>query len=115
MIIKLPILSLSKAFYSLDRLRVGMRLKREFNDDPIDVFNSIGMVNLFGIHVGNELINKYSPDFLVEKYKNKQIDICNSLKIQPSKCIIFGLGNNDFVEYNRGGSFNRVGLSSLLI
>ena len=107
-------LSLSKAFYSLDRLRVGMRLKKDFNDDPIDVFNSIGMVNLFGMHVGNKLINEFSPDFLCKKYKTKQHELCDELGIKPSKSVIFGIGNDEYKDYNRGGEFNRIGLSSLL-
>ena len=107
-------LSLSKGFYSLDRLRVGMRLKRTFNDDPIDVFNSIGMVNLFGIYIGNKLINEFDCDFINKKYKAKQINICKDLNIEPSKCIIFGLGGDAYSEFNRGGQFNRVGLSKLL-
>ena len=37
--------SLSKGFSLLDKLRVGMRCKIDFTDDPVDVFNSYDMFN----------------------------------------------------------------------
>jgi len=106
--------SLSKTFYSVDRLRVGLRLQKKFNDDPIDVFNSFKMVNNIGLHVAINLMNIFNSDYIVEKYSKKQNQICKKFNLIPSNCINFGLGNNEYCEFNRGGEFNRVCISRLL-
>ena len=51
--------SLSKAFYGTERLRVGIRCKREYNDDPVDLFTSMGMVSKISAGVGYELCNNF--------------------------------------------------------
>ena len=106
--------SLSKTFSSLERLRVGMRLNREYEDDPMDVFNSINMVNNYGAFIGNELINYFESDYNYNKYHKKQIEICKMHNLKISSCVIFGLGDEKFLDYNRGGAFNRVCISNLL-
>ena len=107
--------SLSKAFFSINRLRVGLRLKRKFNDDPVDVFNSLSMINNYGAFMGNELIKNFSPDFNYLKYSKKQKEVCVKNDLTPSKCVIFGLGGEKYQDYNRGGAFNRVCLSEVLV
>jgi hypothetical protein len=107
--------SLSKAFFSINRLRVGLRLKRKFNDDPVDVFNSLSMINNYGAFMGNELIKNFSPDFNYLKYSKKQKEVCVKNDLIPSKCVIFGLGGEKYQDYNRGGAFNRVCLSEVLV
>ena len=37
--------SLTKGFYGCERLRIGVRMKREYEDDGIDMFNSMSMVS----------------------------------------------------------------------
>jgi hypothetical protein len=107
--------SLSKSFYPLDRLRVGIRCKREFTDDPIDIFNSFDMFNKPGASLGLEIIKKFSPDHNQIKFGKKQHKICSEFDLEPSKCVIFGLGDERFKRFNRGASWNRVCLSPLLI
>jgi len=34
--------------------------------------------------------------------------------LEPSKCVIFGLGGKEYVEFNRGNVLNRVCISNLL-
>ena len=36
--------SLTKGFYGSERLRIGVRMKREYEDDGIDIANSMSMV-----------------------------------------------------------------------
>lgn len=106
--------SLSKAFTSVERLRIGMRLNRKFEDDPMDVFNSINMVNNFGAYIGNKLINEFGPDYNFNKFNEKQNLICKKYNLTKSNCIIFGLGDDRYIDYNRGGLYNRVCISKLL-
>ena len=107
--------SLSKGFYPLDRLRIGIRCKREFTDDPVDIFNSFDMFNKAGASLGLKIIKKFSPDYNQKKFRKKQIEICEKYNLEPSKCVIFGLGNNDFKKFNRGARWNRVCISPLLV
>jgi len=107
--------SLSKGFYPMDKLRVGIRCKREFTDDPIDVFNSYDMFNKAGAAMGLKIMKKFSPDHNQKKYYKKQLEICNHFDLEPSKCIIFGLGGKKYSKFNRGLKTNRVCISKLLV
>ena len=109
--------SLSKGFYGAEHLRIGLRLTREFTDDPVEVFNDFQMINWRGPDVGLKLINNFEHDFIQNKYYNKQIEICKELNIKPSKCAIFGITDEnhpDFGYHNRGTEWRRVCISSLL-
>ena len=109
--------SLSKGFYGAEHLRIGLRLTREFTDDPVEVFNDFQMINWIGPDVGLKLINNFEHDFIQNRYYNKQIEICKELNIEPSKCAIFGItddGHPDFGNHDRGTEWRRVCISSLL-
>ena len=107
--------SLSKAFSLFDRLRVGIRCKIDFTDDPVDFFNEVDMFNKAGAALGLEIIKKFSPDYNQNKYHKKQEEICTKFGLEPSKCVNYGLGDNRYSKFNRGAKWNRVCLSNLLI
>jgi len=107
--------SLSKGYYPLDKLRIGIRCKKEFTDDPIDVFNSFDMFNKAGAALGLKVMKNFSPDYNQNKYGKKQIEICEKYGLEPSKCIIFGLGDKKYSKFNRGSYSNRVCISKLLV
>ena len=51
------------------------------------------------------------------KFRDKQIEICDDLVIDPSDCVIFGLADEthpDFSDYDRGSRWRRVCISKLL-
>lgn len=112
--IKAVTFSLSKSFVTLDRLRVGIRCKKDFSDDPIDIFNSYDMFNKAGAALGLKMIKKFSPDHNQNKFRQKQLDICSKFGLEPSKCVIFGLGGKEYSKFNRGNALNRVCISNLL-
>jgi len=107
--------SLSKGFYLVDRLRIGMRCKREFNDDPVDVFNSFDMFNKAGAALGLEILKNFSPDYNQNKYYEKQKEICSNFNFEISNCVVFGLGDKNYSKFNRGARWNRVCISNFLI
>ena len=107
--------SLSKGFSLLDRLRIGMRCKRDFNDDPVDVFNSFDMFNKVGAALGLEIIKNFSPDHNQNKFYEKQKDVCSKFKFERSNCVFFGLGDESYSKFNRGSHWNRVCISNFLV
>jgi len=109
--------SMSKGFIGTEHMRIGIRFTREDLDDPIDMSNSFEMVNYIGCDIGRKLIRHYDSDFVQNKYYDKQLEVCQELNIQPTKCVIFGLTDkNDrrFDEYNRGTDWRRICLSEKL-
>lgn len=106
--------SISKAFYGGEFLRVGMRLQREDWDDGVDVFNSVDMINRISVGIANELIKKYSVDHNWDTYSDDYFSVCKELNLEPTDCIMFGLGDKEYADFNRGTDVNRVCISELI-
>jgi len=106
------VFSLSKAF-PVGHLRIGMRLTRHDNDDPLFVYNKNKYVNRLGAAVGLKLLERYSPDYNFNTYRQTQLEFCNILGITPSPTVVFGTSDK-FPEYNRGGDVNRLCFSKFL-
>lgn len=103
--------SLSKVF-PLGYVRVGMRMKKNNIDDGLDMTTSSDWVNKLGIGISNYVLDRFDSNFLTRKYRQQQIDMCEHLKILPSKSVIFGVDHNKkYDEYNRGFITNRLCLS----
>lgn len=105
--------SLSKSLYSA-HLRIGMRLSRVDDDDPLFVTNKIGYVNRLSAYIGNRLIENFNPDYIYNKYSDRQKEICSILKVKPSNSVLFGVGGNDWNEYNRDRHTNRLSFHKFL-
>lgn len=104
--IKVITTSLSKVF-PVETYRIGIRMMKDYLDDSLQAYvdQATPYVNNLSIHVGQELIKKYSNDYIVNKYSEAQQKICKELEVTPSDCVIFGVDNlNKFTEYNRGGT-----------
>lgn len=99
--------SLSKAF-PISHLRVGMRLMREDYDDGLDIYHHTGYQNRWGAALGNALITNYNIDYNPICYEHWQRFKCDEMNLQQSKTILFGLGGNEWKQYNRGGLYNRL-------
>lgn len=100
--------SLSKSF-PVSHYRIGMRLTKVDDDDPLFVLNKIGYVNQHSAYLGNELIKNFGADYIYDKYKDRQEFYCNTLNLEKSKSILFGLSDNPkWNEYNRGPKINRL-------
>ena len=111
--IKAVTFSLSKTF-PVQHLRIGMRLTREDDDDPLFVYNKNTYVNRLGAAVGLELVQRFLTDYNYNVYRKTQEDLCSQLGITPSKSVIFGNSDDLYPEYNRGTPNNRLCLSKYL-
>lgn len=105
--------SLSKIF-PVENLRIGIRLERHLYDDPVHAYNQNDYVNLQSIHAGHQLIKKFDNQWLYKKYHGAQVELCHTLGVRPSQCVIFGIAKRGmFDEYNRGGEINRLCFSKV--
>jgi hypothetical protein len=107
------VFSLSKSF-PVQHLRIGMRLTKEDDDDPLLVYNKNKYINRLGAAVGFEIFNRYSPDYNQIVYRNVQEAFCKELGVTPSNCVFFANSSNSFFEYNRGTINNRLCFSKYL-
>jgi len=104
--------SLSKVF-PVAHARIGVRFTRVDDDDPLFVVNKIGYTNRIGAQLGLQLINKFSPDYIYIKYRGRQLEICKDLNVIPSRTVLFGIGGEEWLEYNRGTATNRLSFNKM--
>ena len=115
--IQLITFSLSKAFYGMEHLRVGIRMVNDFRhiDDGIGAFNEQQMVNRVGAAIGYELMTKYSVDYNWDTFGEKYTQVCKEMNLEETDCVMFGIGGEEYESLNRGSDKNRVCISDLLI
>ena len=104
--------SLSKAF-PVSRMRIGMRLSRKDDDDPLFFMNKLDLVNRQSAFIGLKLIKKFSFDYLYNKYSKLQKIYCQKMNLEPSSVVSLALGGDKWKMYNRGNKKNRLCLSKL--
>lgn len=107
------VFSLSKTF-PVSRYRIGMRIQKVDDDDPMYVYHKENYVNLLSCYIGNKLIQNFKFDYFYKKYYRKQMFLCKKMNIKPSNVVNLALGGKDFKMYNRGGRHNRLCISQLL-
>jgi histidinol-phosphate/aromatic aminotransferase/cobyric acid decarboxylase-like protein len=112
--IKVVTTSMSKVF-PVPHYRIGMRLTKGIDDDLMIAYQQNNYVNRFSCGLGYHLMEKFTADHTFEKYRDKQIALCEKLEVQPSASVLFGIDNSDrFGEYSRGGKSNRLCFSKQL-
>ena len=106
--------SISKAFYGAEFLRVGVRCERVDTDDGIDVFNSVEMNNRIDISIANSLIQNFPVDWNWQQYTTAYNQAIEDKNLLPTDCIMFGIGDDKWKDWNRGSDVNRVCISELI-
>lgn len=102
------VFSLSKVF-PVAHYRIGMRLSKHDYDDGMFVYHKANYTNRFGAYLGKQLLDRYTYDWLWNKYRDQQHFHCKLLELEPSNCVLFGVDNdNKWPEYHRGGVVNRL-------
>ncbi len=102
------IFSLSKTF-PVAHARIGMRYTKIDDDDTMFVYNKVNYNNKIGAFLGLKYFERFTPDYITEKYIDKQHNFCNTVGVTPSKTVLFGIDyKHKFDEYNRGGNTNRL-------
>jgi hypothetical protein len=105
--------SLSKVF-PVAHARIGLRLTKEDTDDLLLVYHKHSYNNRIGAQLGIHLMEKFSSDYIYNKYRSKQLYFCKALDVRPSDTVILGIGDEKWNQYNRGTDTNRLGLQNYL-
>lgn len=107
--------SLSKPFWTLENHRVGVRFSRFYINDGISMINEVNMQNVYSMSLGNHFMRHFGCDWVSDKFKLSQIEICDRLGLVASPTVIFGHGGKDYDHCNRGiAKNNRVCISEFL-
>jgi hypothetical protein len=72
------------------------------------------MVNRHSLAVAKTYMDNFSIDYPWQTYEKVYKDICNELNLKETDCIMFGHGDDNWSEYNRGTQVNRVCISDLI-
>jgi hypothetical protein len=94
--------------------RIGMRLTREDDDDTLFVYEKANYQNRLGAILGLQLIRTFDSNYVVNKYRDTQLEFCKLTKTEPSSTVLFGLGDAAWNDYNRGGITNRLSFHNFL-
>lgn len=108
--IKYVVTSLSKVF-PVENLRIGLRLQKERLDDQLYVINetNYNYINILSAFVGLNMMRSFPNNFVFDRYRPKQLELCEKLEVEPSPCFTLGIDrHNRYPEYNRGGDSNRL-------
>ena len=90
---------------------IGIRMQRKKFEDQLYVINekNYNYINILSAYVGTKLMQKYPADYIYNKYRDKQIAMCDQLRLEPSPCVYFGIDKQKkYQEYNRGTGTNRL-------
>ena len=85
-------------------------------EDQIYVVNeqNYNYINLCSAYIGNRLINEFAHDFIFNRYRAHQKQLCQQLNLHPSPCFNFGIDHNKkYNQYNRGNDTNRLCFSRI--
>jgi hypothetical protein len=99
--------SLSKTM-PISHARIGMRLTKIDDDDSLLVHHKTQYINRLSCGIGIEMLKLYSADYNCERWESVQQNFCQQLDILPSSTVVFGLDQNKYTQYNRGGPTNRL-------
>jgi hypothetical protein len=104
--------SLSKVF-AAGPLRAGILFSRK----PIpnlSILKKWEYGNAIGYRLAVKLMERFSPDYVVNKYSSAQQDICDRHGLAKSQTILFGLGDQAWIGYSRDNVTNRICLSQAI-
>lgn len=105
--------SLSKTF-PVSHARIGIRFTRDDNDDPASILQKTNYTNRIAAGLGLVFLQNYGPDYMVNRYTSKQREFCEILGVEVSPTVIFGIGDHNWQQYNRGGTSNRLSFHKYL-
>ena len=106
--------SLSKTF-STGSIRTGILYTRCDDVTPLKVQNDHWYTQMAGQAYHSKLLDKFSPDYIYNKYHDKQLEYCRQNDLEPSDTVIFAISTDkEYKYFDRGGYVNRMCISYVL-
>lgn len=105
--------SLSKGI-GLGNIRSGIRYSFYKDDLPIRQQNRFNHTVLSAAKIGLHMMAAFGPDFLPEKYREIQAEVCKDAGLTPTPCMHLALGGGDWSDYDIDGLYRRVGIRELV-
>lgn len=106
--------SMSKAF-ATGRCKIGVCFTNEKNT-AMSLLNKYNYVNHVSIGIHDQILDNFSPDYMFDKYRTSQLDICKKFGFEASDTVFLGYSYNpNFKGFDRDGTVNRFGISDLLV
>lgn len=107
--------SLTKGL-GLGHLRSGIRYSKEDNDSIIRQQNNYNHLVLVTAQIGIYQMEKFTPDFITDKYYKSYLEVCNKLKLIPTKCAHIALAPevDPWDDFIIDGLYRKVGLRQLV-
>jgi hypothetical protein len=106
--------SFSKTF-GTGGLRTGMLYKKNVDKTQVELLNSHFYTQMAGMKLHYKLMQHFTPDYICNKYRDKQVELANSLDIEPSDTVIFGISTDKkYDHFERDAYINRLCLSYAL-
>jgi len=104
--------SLSKAF-GTGLQRVGLLYTKD--KYPMTIYDQWKYPFTASAIFHYKLIKNYGPDYIYNKYRQRQLKICRSLDLIPSDTVLFGIDtNNKYGDKYKRGNTSRVCISNFL-
>ena len=112
--IKFIAFSMSKAF-ATGKCKIGICFTRQ-EKTYMSLLNEYQYVNHVSIGIHDNILEKFSPDYMFNKYRNTQLDICKKFDITPSKTVFLAYSYKPKQKgFDRDGTVSRYGISDLLV
>lgn len=106
--------SFSKTFSTAGN-RTGVLYTCDNRFTPIRNQNAHFYTNMMGQIMHHKLMMNFSPDYIFNKYRSKQLKLCNTNSLNPSDTVIFGISDDKrFDHFERDNYTNRICLSYAL-
>jgi len=106
--------SLSKGL-GLGHMRSGIRYSKVYQEDSIITqHNNMNHLQLASAQLGIYQMNNFSPDFIIDKYYQSYLNMCEDFGFQATKCPHIAIPPSSWDEYINDEKYYKVGVRNLV-
>jgi hypothetical protein len=75
--------------------------------DGQKLHDTINYNNNLSAYIGARIIDEFSSDYIYNKYKDKQMIVCDYFDLMPGNSVVFAVGNDEWNQYSRRNLLDR--------
>lgn len=94
------------------QMRLGLRFCKIDHDDIVQTNSNLGLFNRLGAFIGMNIMQEYSHDWFVNKYRPRHHEVCSQYQIEPTNTFTLAISQDP--QYLRGG-YNRVCITDEIV